>query len=190
MALADRVKNILLAPKTEWPTIAAETATVQSLYRGYILILAAIGPVAMVLSGVLSGGIGGIAVAAITYGVGLAVTYVLAMVVDALAPSFGGEKDLIQSLKLVAYSYTAAWVAGIFQLVPAVGGVIGLVASIYTIYTFYLGVTVLKKCPQEKAVFYTIVVVLCGFVIGTVLAIALMSAFVGGNMGMLGAGMH
>ena len=44
MTIVDRVKNILIAPKTEWPVIAGETATVQSLYTGYILILAAIGP--------------------------------------------------------------------------------------------------------------------------------------------------
>ena len=46
MALVDRVKNILLTPRTEWSAIAGETATVQGLYTGYIMILAAIGPVA------------------------------------------------------------------------------------------------------------------------------------------------
>ena len=42
MNLFERVKNILLQPRNEWPKIASETATVQSLYAGYILILAAI----------------------------------------------------------------------------------------------------------------------------------------------------
>ncbi len=36
MALVDRVKNILLTPKTEWPKIAAETATTQSIFVGYV----------------------------------------------------------------------------------------------------------------------------------------------------------
>ena len=57
-------------------------------------------------------------VAILGYAITLAVTFVLALIVDALAPTFGGEKNFIQSLKLVAYSYTAAWVAGIFQLLP------------------------------------------------------------------------
>ena len=35
MALIDRVKNILLSPKTEWPKIAGETATVQSHQRAW-----------------------------------------------------------------------------------------------------------------------------------------------------------
>ena len=40
------------------------------------------------------------------------VTFLLALIVDVLAPTFGGTKDFVASLKLVAYSYTAAWVAG------------------------------------------------------------------------------
>jgi hypothetical protein len=184
MALVDRVRNILLTPRTEWPVIAGETATVPSLYVGYVLILAAIGPIAMAIRM----GVAGAAVAVISYGIGLAVTYLLALIVDALAPTFGGEKSFIQSLKLVAYSYTAAWVAGIMQLIPGVGGIIGLIASIYAFYTFYLGLPLLKKCPQEKAVVYTIVVVICGILLGAVLGGVLMSVLLGGSMGMMGLG--
>jgi hypothetical protein len=70
MALLDRVKNILLTPKTEWPVIAGETATVSSIYTGYVMILAAIGPVAMAVRG----GLGGILLAVVTWAVGLAIT--------------------------------------------------------------------------------------------------------------------
>src|SRR5260221_10972042 len=98
MALIDRVKNILLAPKTEWPVIAGETATVQSLYVGYILILAAIGPIAMALRAGLFGMGMGIGVALISYVIGLIMIYLLAWIVDALAPTFGGEKNFIRSL--------------------------------------------------------------------------------------------
>jgi hypothetical protein len=130
----------------------------------------------------------GVTVAVITYGVGLAITYLLALIVDALAPTFGGEKNFIQSLKLTAYSYTAAWIAGIFQLIPGVGGIIALAGAIYSFYTFFLGVTVLKKCPQDKAVAYTIVVVLCGILLGFALGGLLMSMLVGGTVGMMGLG--
>jgi hypothetical protein len=184
MALIDRVKNILLSPKTEWPKIAGETATVQSLYVDYILILAAIGPIAMALRF----SVFGITFAILTYIINLVITYLLALIVDALAPTFGGEKNFIQSLKLTAYSYTAAWVAGIFHLVPAIGGIIGLLAAIYSFYTFYLGVTVMKKCPQEKAIPYTLVVVLCGVVLGALLGGVLTSMIIGGNP-MMGAGL-
>jgi hypothetical protein len=182
MALLDRVKNILLTPKTEWPVIAGEAATVQSIFVGYVMILAAIGPVALAARA----GLVGLAMALVTYVIGLAITYVLALIVDALAPTFGGEKNFIQSLKLTAYSYTAAWIAGIFQLVPGVGGIIGLLAAIYSFYTFFLGVPALKKCPPEKAVAYTIVVVLCGILLGALLGGVLIGAMFGAGAGMMG----
>jgi hypothetical protein len=179
MALIDRVKNILVTPNTEWPTIAGETASTQSIYVGYVLILAAIGPVALALKG----GLLGLTFAVLSYVVALAVAYLLALIVDVLAPSFGGEKDFVQSLKLVAYSYTAAWIAGIANLLPFIGAIVGLLAVIYTVYTFYLGAAVLKKCAPEKAVGFTIVVVVCGIVLGVVVGGFLLSAMLGGGMG-------
>jgi hypothetical protein len=167
--------------------IAGEKPTVQSLFVGYILIMAAIGPIAMALRlGVFGMGIG---IAVISYVIGLVMIYLLAWIVDALAPTFGGEKNFIQSLQLTAYSFTAAWVAGIFHLIPFVGSLLTLAATIYSLYTFYLGAPILKKCPQEKAAAYTIVVVLCGIVLGAVLSYVLFSSFMGGDMGMMGAGM-
>ncbi len=108
MNLVDRIKNILLSPRTEWPKIAGEAATVQSLYVGYILVLAAIAPLALLIR---SGGVA-IAAAIAQYVIALVITYLMALIVDTLAPTFNGTKDFTQSLKLVAYSYTAPWVAG------------------------------------------------------------------------------
>lgn len=182
MAMIDRVKNILVSPQTEWPVIAGETATVQSLYVGYILILAAIGPIAVAIRfGAFGMGIGA---ALISYVIGLVMVYVLAWVADALAPSFGGEKNFIRALQLIAFSFTAAWSAGIFQLVPSVGSLLGLAAAIYSLYTLYLGAPVLKKCAPEKAVGYTIVLVLCAIVIGGVLTYVMFSMMGGLPMGM------
>ena len=179
MALIDRVKNILLTPKTEWPTIAGETATPQSIYVPYVLILAAISPVAFLLRG----GAFGATFAILSYVIALAMLFVLALIVDALAPSFGGEKNFVQSLKLTAYSCTAAWIGGIFNLLPFIGGLLGLLAALYSLYTFYLGAPVLRKCAAEKAVIFTIVIVVCAFVVGAVLAAILFGAGMGGMYG-------
>jgi hypothetical protein len=180
--LIERVKNILLQPKSEWPKIAEEAATPQSLYLGYVAILAAIGPLAILIR---SGGTA-IVAAVVQYVLALVVTFLLALIVDALATTFGGQKDFVQSLKLTAYSYTAAWLAGIFLIVPVLGGIIGVLAAIYAWYTFYLGVPVLKKCSQDKAVGYTIVVLICGILLGVVLAGIIVSMIMGG--GMMGMG--
>ena len=62
---------------------------------------------------------------------------------------------------------------------------LSLLAAIYTLYTFYLGVPVMKKCPQEKAVVYTLVVVVCGIVLAAVVGSLMMSTMFGGmTMGM------
>ncbi len=179
MNLIDRVKNILLSPKDEWPKIAAETETVQSLYTGYIMILAAIGPIALLIHSLAVGAVAAI----IVYLISLGACYVVALIVDALAPTFGGEKNFIQSLKLTAYSYTATWVAGIFQLLGLLGGLIALLAIIYSLYTFFVGVTVMKKCPADKAVPYTVVVVLCVLVAGAVIGALLRSMMFGATLG-------
>ena len=178
MALVDRVKNIIVSPKTEWPKIAGEPATVSGLFTGYVMILAAIGPIAMAIAMPLMGA----GAAIVAYLIGLLVTYLLALIVDALAPHFGGQKDFMQSLKLVAYSYTAAWVAGIFNLIPVFGRVIALIAAIYAFYTFFLGAPVMGKASAEKAVIFTIVVVICGLLLGFVLSAVLMTTLFGGAM--------
>lgn len=160
MNLMDRVKGILVEPRSEWVKIAAEPATVASLYTNWIMILAAIGPIALLLS------LHSLRLAVAQYVLSLIVTFVLALIVDALAPSFGGTKDFIASLKLTAYSYTVAWLAGIFNLVGVLGGIAGLIATIYALYTFYLGAPVLNKSSADKTVPFTFVVVLCSIVLG------------------------
>ena len=182
MALVDRVKNILLSPQTEWPTIAAESTTVQSIMTDYALILAAIGPVALAIRFMSLG----LVAAIFTYVMSLISLFVIAWIVDMLAPSFGGEKNFVQSFKLVAYSMTASWIAGIFKLLPYLGGLVALLALIYTLYTFYLGAPTLKKCAQDKAVGFTIVVVVCGIVLGALIGVVLMPMFVVGQMSGLG----
>ena len=93
----------------------------------------------------------------------LAGTFVLALVIDALAPTFGGQKSQIQALKVAAYSSTASWVVGVFMLLPALAwlGVLGL----YSLVLLFLGLPVLMKVPQDKAVGYTVVVIVCAIVV-------------------------
>jgi hypothetical protein len=180
MALIDRVKRILLAPKEEWPVIDAEQASVGSLYTGYILPLAAIGPVASIIGWSVFGmklpfvgsyrmPIGfGVRNAVVVYVLGLIGVFVLGLIIDALAPTFGGQKNQIQGLKVAAYSYTAAWVGGIFSLIPALA-ILGLLASLYSLYLLYLGLPVLMKAPQEKAIGYTVVVIIVAIVLWIVI---------------------
>lgn len=175
MNIVERVKKILLQPKSEWQIIAAETTTVGELYRSYIMPLAAIGPIASII-GLSIVGVNlpmveayrmplsmSIAHAVLSYALTLVSVYVLSLIINALSPTFSGEKDGIQALKVAAYSSTAAWVAGIFALIPILGflGLLGL----YSLYLLYLGLPVLMKTPSEKSFIYTVVVVISAIII-------------------------
>ncbi|HEX2219624.1 MAG TPA: Yip1 family protein, partial [Gemmatimonadales bacterium] len=110
MALVDRVKNILLTPREEWQVIDAEPTTPAELYKEYVLPLAAIGPVASAI-GALAFGYQGFGLnyrppvgtvltsAIVTYLLTLGGVYVLALIIDALAPNFGGTANQMQALK-------------------------------------------------------------------------------------------
>lgn len=179
MTLVDRVKRILLQPKQEWEVISGETTTTADLYRNYAIPLAAIGPVASVI-GMSIFGMGmpfgpafrvpiitAVFSAAVHYVLALVGVYVLALIIDVLAPTFSGEKSPGQSLKLAVYSSTAAWAAGIFVLIPPLGflGILGL----YSLYLLYEGIPVLMKAPREKAVLYTVAVAVAAIVIFAVI---------------------
>ncbi|HLE18414.1 MAG TPA: Yip1 family protein [Syntrophales bacterium] len=181
MDLISRVKGILLNPKQEWQTISGETTTMAELYKSYIVILAAIGPVAsiigmsiigisMPLAGSFRIPIGSsLTSAIIQYVLTLAGVYVLALVIDALAPTFSGEKNINQAFKVAAYSYTPGWLVGIFMVIPALGmlGILGL----YGLYILYLGLPLLMKAPQEKSMGYTAAVIIVGIVIFAVIGV-------------------
>lgn len=181
MSLIERAQNILFKPKAEWPVIDAETTDTASLYTGYIIPLAAIGPVAgaigmsmfgisMPFSGTFRLPLGTALVhAVVSYGLALAMVYVMALIINALATTFGGRQNLNQALKVMAYAMTAAWVVGIFSLIPMLA-ILGLLGGLYSLYLLYLGLPVLMKAPQEKALGYTVVVIICGIVLSIVIA--------------------
>ncbi len=191
MALVDRVKNVLLTPREEWPVIDAEQTTPAELYREYIIPLAAIGPVASSIGALAFGyhafgmsyrpPIGTVMSSAIvTYLLTLGGVYVLALIIDALAPNFGGTANQVQALKVAAYASTASWVAGIFGLIPALGwlGILGL----YSLYLLYLGLPILMKAPAEKAAGYTGVVIIAAVVLFLVIGLVA-GTFMSGTFG-------
>lgn len=174
MNLTVRVKNILLQPAQEWAVIERESARVADLYVAYIIPLAAIGPVASII-GLSIVGLGGYRIplmssighAVVTFVLALAGVYVLALVIDALAPNFQGTKNQMQALKVAAYSSTAAWLAGIFILIPALGFL--QILGIYSLYLLYLGLPMLMKTPEDKALGYTATVIIAAVVIFAVI---------------------
>lgn len=180
MDIVGRVKALLLSPKTEWPRIAAEPATIGGLFTGYAMILAAIPAIAGFIGITMVGvKIGtdtfrlpmGTALmqAVVQYALGLLGVFVYGKIIEMLAPTFGGVKDPLAAMKVAVYGATAFWLAGIFAVIPMLGvlGILGL----YSLYLIYTGLPVLMRCPPEKALVYTAAIVVCGFVIGMLIGL-------------------
>ena len=173
-SIAERAKAILLKPVNEWPRIAASTETPGGLITRYAVPLAAIGPLAAFVHGQVFGygalgfsrkpGLAaGLGSAVATYVLGLVGVIVLALIADWLAPKFSGVSNRTAAFKLVVYGSTAAWLAGIAQLLPGLG-LLGL-AGLYSLYLYYLGATPVMKVPPDKAAGYTAVTIACAVVL-------------------------
>ena len=173
MAMIARIRGIVTEPAHEWSSIAAEPATAMSVYTGWILMLAAIGPVAMLFGYSELGVSWALRVAVSAYVTALVVPAVLALIVDVIAPSFGGERDYVASLKLVAYSCTVVWLAGVLHLLGAFAQLVMWVVAVYALYTFFLGAPVLRKCSADRAIPFTLIVVLCAIALFVVAGYAM-----------------
>ncbi len=173
MQLLHRIKAILLAPQAEWPVIAREKGEASKLLR-YVAVLGLIPALARLIGAALVGGYAPIgpslAGALVIYLSAFAVVYTLALIIDLLAPTFGGKKDFGGALKLTAYSMTPAWLAGIFLLVPGLSFLI--ILGLYAVYLLWAGLPILMETPPEKALPYAAVVAACGLVIGVGLGLA------------------
>ena len=149
MDLVSRVKAILLKPNETWPEIKNEPATVKDLFTSYAAILAAIPPIASFIGFSLIGmsvlgfhyrmplgsGLGHLVV---SYVFSLAGIYLVGLIIDALAPSFGSSKNQLNAMKVAVYSWTPGWVAGIFLIIPSLSP-LSMLASLYGLYLFYRG---------------------------------------------------
>jgi hypothetical protein len=195
MVSIDRVKAILMSPKTEWPRIEAEPATVNGIIKDYLVWLAAIPAIATFIGfSVIGFGmfgvrvrtplLSGIASAVVGLVLSIAMAWVIAKIAEMLAPKFGGKADFLAAFKLVAYGSTGAMVAGAAYVLPALS-ILALLGAIYSIYLIYLGATVMMKVPQDKALPYTAVLIVCGFVAGLI-AGAVTSAFTPSPMSVAG----
>jgi hypothetical protein len=173
--LVDRVKAILLKPKEEWPRIAADPSTPGDIATRYAIPLIAIGPVASFIGGQVFGFaafgfsyrpglVAGLTGAIVQFVTALVALVVVTLVAEFLAPKFGGEANRRHAFKWVAFSCTAAWVGGVFGLVPSLA-LIGSLLGLYSLYLLYLGATPVMKVPEDKAIGFTAVTVVAAIVL-------------------------
>jgi len=181
--LVDRVKGILLNPDSEWDVIAKETTTVPELYKNYIVILAAIPAIFAFIKGSLIGydvpllgsyrvGMGaGVAGMLVSYGLSLIQIYVLALIINALATSFGAQKNFLQALKAVGYAFTGSFIAGAGQIIPWLAPLIAIAGAVFSIYLLKTGLPHTLGCPPQRAVAYTAVSIIAAIRLSGVIGV-------------------
>jgi hypothetical protein len=165
MSFLARAMNMILSPAREWRVIAEEKRTMRSLLGRYVIPMALIPAIACFIgyglvgaNGILfrmSGPYWGISMALNSFITSLAVYFLGTILIDKLAPGFGASRDPGRSAQLVAYSYTPAWLAGIFYALP--GWQQGVVLGLYSVYIFYVGLLEIKPLPEDQRVAYTVV---------------------------------
>src|SRR5437763_5582593 len=176
-----RAQRLLLQPGQEWQVIATEFATSGPIYSRYVVPMAAIGPIAATVGTIvfgvrnsIAGSYGMSAGDAVTSGVldyalNLVGVYVFALLIDVLAPSFGGQRNRVQALKLAAYGSTPYWVGGVVALFPKLS-LIGGVLALYSVRLLALGLAPLMKAPRDKTAAYTLLVSIAGIVLALVVS--------------------
>ena len=186
MNLVDRAKNIIITPKTEWDAVAAEEPNIQQILVSYVLPLALIPTIAAIIGW---GVIGIFGFTSFSYGIAMGLVQLInaflsvliaGFVIDALAPSFGSQKNMGRAVQLVAYSMTPIWIAGILNILPTIGWLAGLI-GLYGLFIMYLGLSPIMKTPEDKKVGYLIVsiiiLIVVYFVIAAILTAILMAIF-------------
>ncbi len=182
-ALIERVKNILLSPKLEWPVIAPEPTSITQLYFSYVMPLAALAAVlsfvhmsligvSMPFAGTIRTPIAsGLMYSIVAFISGLVGLFLVGLIINALAPSFSGVRDQRQALKVAAYSMTPGYLSAVLALSPVLPTLLQLIAGLYGIYVLYLGLPILMRSPRDKAVGYTAAVVICTILLGVLLGV-------------------
>ena len=170
-----RAKGLILNPRAEFAAIAAEpAANPLDLLVKWAVPVSAVPVVASFVGSVVFllgfGWIGPLLASAVVgYVLGLVGVFVLAKIIEILAPRFGGAADPMGAMKLAVYAPTAGWLAGLFLLFPPLGflSIVGL----YSLYLFWVGLPILTRVPEEKRFVFVAAVIGCAVVVNMAISV-------------------
>jgi hypothetical protein len=182
MNAASRAHAVVADPSAEWAKIENEPGDAAYLLTGYVAPLALIpaifgligacvvgveGPGARIFRGAIFDGVFG---AVFGYVMSCATVLVLGLLINLLAPMFGGRRDFDSAFKLAVYSFTPVWLAGIFLLAPGLRflGLLGF----YGGYLLWTGLPRLMKSPEPRIPAFAAIIVASACVLILVIAAA------------------
>jgi hypothetical protein len=173
--MISRAKGLILNPRAEFEAIAAEpVANPLDLLVKWAVPVSAVPVVASFLGSLLFllgfGWIGPLLASAVVgYVLGLVGVFVVAKIVEVLAPRFGGSADAGGAMKLAVYAPTAGWLAGVFLLIPPLGFL--AILGLYSLYLFWIGIPILTRVPEEKRLVFVLAVIGCAVVVNLVISL-------------------
>jgi hypothetical protein len=170
-SLFERAKGLLFAPTPELQRAKAEQPTAQGLMVGYVLPLAAAMAIANLVGQTLFGfsafgvsiqtGFGYTLLNSVIYLVLLvAMTWVMAQVIDGLAANFAAQKDPVRAMQTAAYAATGGLVYGLVGTVPWIGWALALFGVLVSVMLLHKGLGLLMGSPADKQIGYTATVIL------------------------------
>lgn len=185
--ILSRAKKVLTDPKGAWGEIKEEALAPKELYFSYVLVLAAIPPLATYIGMVVFGVsmpfsnmtyrwpiFGGLVTAVVQYGVSLAALLVFAFIIEKLGPTFKASPSFGDALRLSAFAMTPGWVGGALGIIPMLS-ILGILFSIYGLYVLYVGFPTMTGVPEEGTLKYfaasVVLSIIAMFLIGLVAAV-------------------
>ncbi len=190
-AIIKRTINIIVKPAEEWKVIEQENTNKTAALTGYALPYIIVVAIASFIGSLLFhpfyfsitySAISTIFAFAIPF-VGILIS---AIIINALAPSFGSIKNIDNAFKLVIYSYTASFIASIVTGLLPILFFVGI-AGLYSFYILFLGFTPMMKTPDDKKVGYFIVSIL--IMLGVYAALAFTLSLISATLFVSGATM-
>lgn len=179
--LIDRVKLVILTPKEAWTQISTEQIEIKSFLLSFVMPLVLIPTIASFIGYGLIGVGSYFKLASFSWGVhhailtfigGFLSVLIGAFCIHKLAPTFNTEVSLQDAVKLVGYSYTPVWLAGVFYMIPSLA-VLGLVAGIYSLYVLYFGFVPITNVSEDKKTNYFILSLILVIAVSAVVSIVL-----------------
>ena len=181
-----RAAWIVVSPQRTWTSIAHERPPFAALLFGYVVPLAAIGPLAtyarlhvigvQIAAREIYRASQHVALvsAAQSFAFALGGVFLIAALITLLAPLFGATRDLARAFVVAAYAYTPLWFAGILSLVPRLAA-LQLVAAADAFALLVLGLVAMIGTTWRRALLFAALVVTgafgCGYIVGVASAV-------------------
>ncbi|HEY6924613.1 MAG TPA: Yip1 family protein [Steroidobacteraceae bacterium] len=174
--LFGRMKGMLFAPSAEWMLIATDVTPTARLYTSYIVPLALLDALVGFIH-VTSGAAhvpfsGGVITALLVFAFGLLGIFLVALIINAVAPFFGAVGNRRLAAAIAVYASTPIWLATVFVPFPTLWAPLQVLAVTYHTWLLYLGLRQLMKAPRDRVLGYATTVVLCTILLEIVFAIA------------------